>query len=158
MDSLIFKCNLTHQSTQDQLSWCIWLYKDIGLQGMVHVSPSSPYMKLQKDFLRRKHYLAADAWGRDETNVRHLYDPLVDLVKSVVVDESHLILYPTNWTLEERITRISRTMLLAEFLVEEWADLFHGLDEGQLEELAKSFAFENCVEREGLNKALREYS
>ena len=115
-------------------------------------------MKLQKDFLRRKHYLAADAWGRDETAVGHLYRPLLDLVKSAVADESHLTLYPTNWTLEERITRIGRTMLLAEFLVKEWAELFRDLDENQLDELATSFAFENCVERDGLNRVLREYS
>jgi len=125
---------------------------------MVHVSPSSPYMKLQKEFLRKKHYLAADAWGRDETGVKHLYQPLVELVKSAVADKSHLILYPTNWTLEERITRISRTMLLAEFLVKEWAELFRGLDETQLDELAKSFAFESCIERGKLNRVLREYS
>ncbi|KAF8912128.1 hypothetical protein CPB84DRAFT_1761328 [Gymnopilus junonius] len=39
-------------------------------------------------------------------------------------------------------------------MVKEWANLFRGLNKGQLEELARSFAFENCVEREDLNKAL----
>jgi hypothetical protein len=43
-------------------------------------------------------------------------------------------------------------------MVKEWAGLFKGLDEAQLEELAKSFAFENCLKREGLNQVLTEHS
>ncbi|KAF8197542.1 glycoside hydrolase family 5 protein [Pholiota molesta] len=143
---------------KDRLSWSIWLYKDIGFQGMVHVSRSTPYMQLFKDFLKRKHHLAVDAWGKDDKFVKHIYQPISDLIRNSVADESHLKLYPPLWSVEERVTRISRTILMAEFMVNEWADAFRGMDEAQLEELAKSFAFENCVEREGLNKALREHS
>jgi hypothetical protein len=125
---------------------------------MVHVSRSTPYMQLFKDFLERKHHLAVDAWGKDDKFVKHIYQPISDLIRNSVADESHLKLYPPLWSVEERVTRISRTILMAEFMVNEWADAFRGMDEAQLEELAKSFAFENCVEREGLNKALREHS
>ncbi|KDR73666.1 hypothetical protein GALMADRAFT_626014 [Galerina marginata CBS 339.88] len=143
---------------KDSLSWSIWLYKDIGFQGMVHVSRSTPYMQLFKDFLKKKQRLAVDAWGKDDSYVKHIYQPIVDLIKESVADESKLKLYPPIWSVEERVTRISRTILVAEFMVNEWAEAFRGLDEPQLEELAKSFAFENCAEREGLNKALRENS
>ncbi len=143
---------------QDRLSWSIWLYKDIGFQGMVYVSRETPYMKLFKDFLERKHNLAVDAWGKDDKYVKEIYQPIVDLVKSSVSDESKLKLYPPLWSVEERVTRISRTMLMAEFLVNEWAEYFRGMDEEQLEELAKSFSFEQCLERDGLNKVLREYA
>ncbi|KAF9484634.1 glycoside hydrolase family 5 protein [Pholiota conissans] len=143
---------------KDRLSWSIWLYKDIGFQGMVHVSRSTPYMQLFKDFLKRKHDLAVDAWGKDDKYVKHIYQPIIDLIKSSVVDESHLKLYPPLWSVEERVTRISRTIMMAEFMINEWADKFRGLDEAGLEELAKSFSFENCIQREGLNKALTEYA
>lgn len=47
---------------QDQLSmyadnrtsWSIWLYKDIGLQGMVYVKEETAYMQLLKPFLEKK--------------------------------------------------------------------------------------------------------
>lgn len=42
---------------QDRLSWAIWLYKDIGLQGMVYVPEDTAYRSLFKDFLARKHRL-----------------------------------------------------------------------------------------------------
>uniref|UniRef100_A0A8H7Y626 Glycoside hydrolase family 5 domain-containing protein n=1 Tax=Psilocybe cubensis TaxID=181762 RepID=A0A8H7Y626_PSICU len=143
---------------KDGLSWSIWLYKDIGFQGMVYVSRATPYMQRFEEFLRRKQRLAVDAWGKDDKHVKHIYQPLIDLIKNSVADPSHLKLYPPIWSVEERVTRISRTILVAEFMVKEWADTFRGLDEAQLEDLAKSFAFENCIERDELNQALREFS
>ena len=38
----------------DRISWSIWLYKDIGFQGMVHTAPTSPYMTLLAPFLANK--------------------------------------------------------------------------------------------------------
>ncbi|KAF8163637.1 glycoside hydrolase superfamily [Crassisporium funariophilum] len=143
---------------QDRLSWSIWLYKDIGFQGMVHVSKSTPYMQLFKDFLRRKHLLAVDAWGKDDRNVKHIYQPIADLIRESVKNGNHLKLYPPLWTFEERVTRLSRTMLVAEFMVKEWAEMFRGFDEKRLEDLAQSFSFENCLKRDGLNKTLREHA
>ncbi|KAJ2998826.1 hypothetical protein NUW54_g6996 [Trametes sanguinea] len=69
---------------KDRLSWSIWLYKDIGFQGMVYVSRETPYMKLFKDFLAKKHRLALDAWGADDSQVRDAYQPLIDLIKREV--------------------------------------------------------------------------
>jgi len=37
-----------------KISWSIWLYKDIGFQGMVYVSPDTPYIKRLKPFLQKK--------------------------------------------------------------------------------------------------------
>lgn len=140
---------------KDTLSWSIWLYKDIGFQGMVYVSPDTPYMTRFGDFLLRKHRLAADAWGADDKEVKHIYDPVVQHVLDVV-PESKRKLYPPIWGVEGRVTRISRTILVAEYLVAEWADLFRGLDESELEALARSFHFDNCLKREGLNDVLRK--
>jgi hypothetical protein len=112
-------------------------------------------MKLFGPFLERKHWLAVDAWGKDDSRVKHLYAPIVEHIRQSVKDESHLKLYPPLWGVEERVTRVARTMLVAEYLVKEWAEHFQGLDEAEIEELAKSFSFDNCLKREGLNKALR---
>jgi len=62
------------QPTQDRLSWTIWLYKDVGFQGMTHVDSESPYLKLLKDFLLKKQRLAVDAWGSDISKVEHVYE------------------------------------------------------------------------------------
>jgi hypothetical protein len=35
-------------------SWSIWLWKDIGFQGMVYVDEETAYMKLMKPFLEKK--------------------------------------------------------------------------------------------------------
>lgn len=67
-------------------------------------------------------------------------------------------MYPMPvWRFENRISRIARNMLLAEFMVREWADHFEGMDEVQLDELAQSFRFENCLQRDYLNRALRDH-
>ncbi len=46
-----------------QISWSIWLYKDIGLQGMVCVDPKSRYLKAIEPFLEKKRVAQLDAWG-----------------------------------------------------------------------------------------------
>jgi hypothetical protein len=138
------------------LSWSIWLYKDIGFQGMVHVKLDTPYMVLLKDFLAKKHRMAIDAWGADDTAIRHIYQPIVDHIKAEVKPE-HQEVYPYPvWKLQDRVNRLTRAILLSELLVREWAAYFVGKSEAELEELAKSFAFENCNLRDGLNKVLSD--
>ena len=123
---------------------------------MVFVNPETSYMKRFQEFLAKKYRLAVDAWGADDKSVRHIYDPIVEMIKEAVPDESFRKLYPPIWSLEERVTRISRTIMVAEYLVKEWADMFKGLDQDALDELAKSFAFENCLHRDSLNKILTD--
>jgi hypothetical protein len=122
---------------------------------MVYVSRSTPYIKRFESFLKRKHWLAVDAWGKDDSRVKDIYAPIVSLIKESVAKESYLKLYPPIWSVDERVTRVARTILVAEFLVREWADHFQDLGEAELEELARSFSFEHCEKRAGLNEALR---
>ncbi|KAJ8075802.1 hypothetical protein PM082_021434 [Marasmius tenuissimus] len=145
---------------KDRLSWSIWLYKDIGFQGMVYVSPNTPYMQHFRSFLHKKYRIAADAWGADDKLVKHIYDPIVNLIKTEVPDSDTNRLYPHLWSTEERTSRISRTILLAECLVAEWADMFKELVSGddwkdKLDGLARSFEFENCEKRDELNGYLQ---
>lgn len=141
---------------QDRLSWSIWLYKDIGFQGMVFVSRETPYMTLFKDFLAKKHRLAIDAWGADESKIRHVYQPLIDLIQQEVRPE-HQALYPAPvWKLSDRVGRLARNILVSEFLVKEWAEHFRGKSNAEIDEIAKSFSFANCHKRDGLNKVLTD--
>jgi hypothetical protein len=144
---------------------------------MVHLSPSSAYMKLlstppspspsstnpstespsdllQKSFLLRKHHLAIDAWGASDVHVSHIYQPLTDLLYSAIPQHyQHLYPHPV-WKLPSRVTRLARNILVSEFMIQEWADLFKGKSEAELEELAKSWEFNECMRREGLNAYL----
>jgi len=141
---------------KDRLSWSIWLYKDIGFQGMVYVSPETPYRTLFKDFLTRKHRLAIDAWGADDTQVKQVYQPLFDHIVEEI-PEKHRNLYPSPvWKLTDRIARLSRNILITEFLIQEWVDHFKGKSKEEIKDLAWSFSFENCLHRDALNKVLSE--
>jgi integrase len=123
---------------------------------MVYINPETKYMTLFKDFLAKKHRLAIDAWGADDTSVRHVYQPLIDHILEEI-PQKYQNLYPSPvWKFNERVTRISRNILVSEFMVKEWADHFVGLSEEEIEEVAASFKFENCVKRDGLNKVLTE--
>ena len=45
---------------------------------------------------------------------------------------------------------------MSEFLVKEWAEHFKGKSKEELDEIAQSFKFENCLTRDGLNEVLKE--
>lgn len=69
-----------------QISWSIWLYKDIGLQGMVCVDPESRYLKTIGPFLEKKRAAQLDAWGTYPSK------KVEDVLKPFVVS----LLYPFN--------------------------------------------------------------
>lgn len=141
---------------QDRLSWSIWLYKDIGFQGMVYLDVESPYMSLFRTFLAKKHRLAVDAWGADDTAVKSVYQPLLDHVLEEI-PEQFRELYPAPvWRLSDRVTRLARNILVSEFLVKDWAEHFVGKDTEELDRIAASFKYDACQKREGLNKILTD--
>lgn len=41
-------------------------------------------------------------------------------------------------------------------MVQEWAEHFRGKSEEEIDVIAQSFKFENCLHREGLNNILQE--
>lgn len=113
-------------------------------------------MKLFATFLAKKHRLAVDAWGADDTAVRDVYKPLLDHVVEEI-PEQFRSLYPSPvWKLSDRVTRLSRNILISEFLIKEWAEHFVGKDEQELDAIAASFKYEGCLKREGLNNILTE--
>jgi len=141
---------------ENKTHWSIWLYKDIGYQGMTYLDPDSPYMKLIAPFVAKKQKLGLDFWGCvDKESVKDVYEPFVRGLKAMVPEHLQKRKYPHIWTFERQVERVVRECLLSEYMGWEFAELFRGKEEADLEQLAASFKLENCVKRERLNDILR---
>jgi len=138
---------------EQKISWSIWLWKDIGFQGMVYTSPESAYIKRMAPFLKKKKELALDAWGCDTKRVAHIFDPIEEWM--VAAAPSLNKKYPSTWNAQKHIRRVLREMLLAEALTDEYASYFAGLSYEELDTVAASFKLENCIQRKGLNDTIR---
>jgi hypothetical protein len=64
--------------------------------------------------------------------------------------------YPPNWDTKQHVRRNILQTFLASSLCDGFAEYFRGLDKARPEELAKSWAFENCIERDGLHATLAQ--
>ncbi|WVR08845.1 hypothetical protein IAU60_005903 [Kwoniella sp. DSM 27419] len=147
---------------QARASWSIWLYKDVGFQGMVYAGSDTAYVRLLKDFLYKKKHLAADKWGADDTDVRDLFVPIENwLERSAPGIKAR---YPSaqsgngknsSWKTKDHLSRLVRNILLSEELVVEFAECFRGKSIKELDELAKSFEFAQCTQRTRLNDILK---
>ena len=148
---------MRYQVLKDQLayynkykvSWCIWLYKDMGLQAIMHQNENTPYMKLVSKFLSRKDSLGADAWGSSDKTIRQAIGPLEELIKKEFPTYDP---YPKGQ--QREIGLLVRHILIAEALLPEYCNLFKDLSEEQLIALAQSFSFENYVKRTRLEDIL----
>lgn len=140
-----------------KIHWSIWLYKDIGLQGMIYTNPESRWNKRIQPFLNKKRDFWLDKWGqRPVAEPEGALKPLVDWIDRV--SPSAKDTYPTSWNTEMHVTRNVFNTFLATSFVDDFAALFKGLDETELEELARSFHFDECVQRSGLNQILKEHA
>ena len=140
-----------------QIPWSIWLYKDIGVQGMVYTSPESSWNKLIEPILEKKKHLQLDAWGTyPSKEVDSVMRPLIDWIDSVSPTAKQT--YPSTWNTARHIQRLVMQSFLAESFVHEFAELFRDKDETELEELARSWSFEECLKRDGLNKIMSEHA
>ncbi|KAJ1325301.1 cellulase family glycosylhydrolase [Microdochium nivale] len=139
------------------VSWSIWLYKDIGYQGMVYADPEGAYARLIREFVDKKQRLALDFWGvADKSGVDgEVYGPFIDKLRAEIPAHLREKKYPQIWTFDRQVVRVVRESLVSEYLGWEMAELFRGKTEDELEELAASFALRNCKTRDELNDALR---
>jgi len=148
---------MRYQILKDQLgnydkykvSWCIWLYKDLGLQAILSQDENTPYMKLISAFLKKKNYLGADAWGSNDKNIRQVLSPLEELFER---EFSEYNPYPFGQKMH--IALLVRHILIAEALTPEYCNLFKGLTDEELIALAESFNFRNYNKRERLESLL----
>lgn len=93
--------------------------------------------------------------GFPSEEVDSLVDPLVAWIDKV--SPSATKTYPSNWNTRAHVIRNILQTFLASSLCGEFAELFRGKSEQELEDLAQSFSFKSCVHREGLNKVLSNW-
>jgi len=134
-------------------SWSIWLYKDIGLQAVVHAASDSPWVERLRPFLAKKARLGADAWGSRDTEIRHLLEPLERTFASEFPQYQ-----PGPFGVTWQISRLVRHILLSEALLPEFGGCFAGLREAELDDLLRSFLFAQCTVRQELATILSEYA
>ena len=136
-----------------QIHWSIWLYKDIGVQGMVYTSPSSKWNRTIQPFLDMKKNYRLDAWGvhRSEEAEAAL-NPLIRWIDEICPQAKDA--YPGPWQTERHLLRAVFQTFLAEQFSKHFAELFKDMDFEELNKLAHSFHFSECVQRKALNKIL----
>jgi hypothetical protein len=140
-----------YQILRDQLAiydeqdagWSLWTYKDVGLQGLVHVS--EPYLERFGGFIAKKRRLGVDRWGSTMEESAEALAPLHALVETEFPEW-----HPYPWGARYQTDDLIRHILLAQALLPEYAGLFRGLGDDELLVLADSFLLERCVRREPL--------
>jgi endoglucanase len=136
-----------------RVSWSVWTYKDIGLQGVVHAAPGSPYVRRIRPVLEKKARLGVDFWGSVDTGIRDVMEPVERLF-----EREYSGFEPFPFGRKWWVDRIVRHVLLAEPMVREFAECFRDMGESEVDEAMISFRFENCVRREELAAVLAEHA
>ena len=126
-------------------SWALWMYKDIGRQGLVSVRPDTPYRHRFDDFVAKKNRLAADQWGSDGIGPAEVTQPVQDLIAREFPDFD-----PYPWGRFDWVRTLLLNITFSQPLAHDYASRFAGLDDSELDALADSFAFPSCAVREPL--------
>jgi endoglucanase len=153
--------NRRYELLRDQLeiyarhgvNWAIWTYKDIGLQGVVYTAPDSPWGERIAPIIEKKARLGVDAWGGTDAKIRHIMGPLEEVFETEFPGYA-----PFPFGSKREIDLLVRNILLAEPILPEYAERFRGMDEGEIDDLMRSFRFEHCVKREELAGILSGHS
>ena len=130
-------------------SWTLWMYKDIGRQGLVSVREDTPYRRRFDAFVAKKRRLGVDQWGSDGVDPIEVTKPVQDLVAREFPDFD-----PYPWGRVDFVRTLLNNITLAQPMAHEYADLFRGLDDAELDALADSFAFVSCEVRQPLRDRL----
>ena len=152
---------MRYQVLEDQLqiydehkvSWAIWTYKDIGLQGLCTTRPDSPWNTFIRPVTEKKARLGTDRWGGTDEHIREVTGPIEALFEREFPGYNP---FPSgvSW----QICRLVREILFAEAVVPEFGKLFEGASESRLDELASSFGFGRCVVRDRLVSILKAHA
>lgn len=124
---------------------------------MMYTDPNSLWNKTIAPFLEKKKALQLDAWGKyPSPQVDNVLDPLVAWIDTVCPTAKDT--YPTVWATERHMSRAIMQTFMSDAFSKEFAELFKDFSLEQLDEAAKSFRFDKCVQREGLNLILTEHA
>jgi endoglucanase len=136
-----------------KVSWSIWTYKDIGLQGLAHTRPDSAWNTFVRPITEKKARLATDRWGTTDERIRDVMEPIEKLMEREFPGYN-----PFPAGVSWQICRLVREILFAEAVVPEFGKLFEGASGPKLEELASSFRFDRCTVRDKLAAALKAHA
>ncbi len=150
---------MRYQLLEDQLSifqelgasWSIWTYKDLGLQGIVSLRPSSQWAQKIQPVMDKKAVLGVDAWGGLVSHIRHIMEPIEGAFIEFFPQYQ-----PFPFDAKWHINRVVRHILLAEPINEDFHRLLHGLDYNEIDELMTSFKFFNCYPRDRLCQIIKK--
>ncbi len=131
-------------------SWCLWTYKDIGLQGLCYLPPDSLWFQILGEVIAKKARLGVDGWGGRAAQLADVLEPL----ERRFVDEFPTYL-PYPFGARNYIHRLVRSIMFSEPLATEFAGRFAGLSVEELEELGSSFRLDRCTHRVELCELLR---
>jgi endoglucanase len=150
---------MRYQLLEDQLSfyreiganWCLWTYKDIGLQGPMIIAPDSKWLQKIQPVLARKAVLGVDSWGSVDQHIRNLMEPVEQAFQEFFPTYNPFP-FGTQW----QINRVIRHILLAEPLLEDFYPLLQGLSYADIDELMAGFKFKQCLARQPLCQILEK--
>ncbi|MCO5998097.1 glycoside hydrolase family 5 protein [Actinoallomurus rhizosphaericola] len=131
--------------------WIYWSYKDVGLAAPLTLDPDSPWMRRVRPIMEKKDRLAVDLWGGLLDNIAPVLDPIRDVFAKEFPDYC-----PFPWGAQFAINRLVPNILFAEAMIPEFAELFRGMDEQEIDDMMRSFRLENCRPREQLVATLRD--
>ena len=126
-------------------SWSIWAYKDIGIEGLVHAAPDSPWMERFGAIVDKKRRLGVDNWGTTDAGIRDILEPIEALFEREYADFDPFPFGRQRW-----VHTIVRSILLSEPMIDQFARCLAGVDDEGVVALAESFRFSRCVRRERL--------
>jgi len=129
--------------------WTYWTYKDIGIAGLVRVSPSSAWLTRLAEPIAKKRRLAADYWGTSRELARKVQGSLADLLEREFPEDRW-----QPWGTSRRAWQLIGEKLLSELLIGDFVACFEGLTDDDLDRLADSFRFDQCMPQEALAETL----
>ncbi len=139
---------------QHDAHWTTWNYKDIGVMGMLTLSPDSPYMEHIRNLLAKKRALGTDDWMKwlPPTPVKEATAQLAGQILQEVGDPK----------LDARLNAqcVSQTLLCfytGTLMQPLYASLFKGLSENEMDHILSSFSAKQCVPNQGLVEVLSKY-
>ena len=132
-----------------RVSWCIWLYRDLGLQALAYQPETTAWMRLIRPMLEKKERLGADSWGGVETGVHEVMEPIDAMLAREFPSYDP---YPNGAKREARL--LVRHILIAEALLSELGKPFESLSDDQVVELAESFNLDKAERRTRLEAIL----
>lgn len=126
--------------------------------GMMYLPEDTAWMKLLGPIIKKKRDTAVDSWAYDDAHLQEsLFGPLHKWFEDNVPPQ-YSKKYPWQWRMHMHVFRGIRGITMAEYMIPEWADYFKDKTFEELDELAASWKYENCVQRERLNELLKLYA